>query len=137
MSTQRKERCETCKWWKWWNEINGFGRCHVNPPTLIQESEDERGAFPRTWKSEFCGQWSAASEEDPQTLKEGEIAVRVDVLNAFRISLTDIREVTSAMQRQSIEDLQDSIKASGAWMLNEMEAKYGAKVCENGEERVD
>lgn len=55
-----------------------------------------------------CAEGGTAKE--PRTLKEGEIAVRLDVLNALRISLADIREMVGAMQ--SIED-------SGAWMLKE------------------
>lgn len=120
MSDQRKERCATCRWWsridqsemiaylerlaqfeEQWSYTHkslarekevaaiGEGSCCLMPTPV----PGKRG-------TDFCGQWAPVDGEEPRTLKDGEIAARLDVLDRFRISPEDIREVTASMDER-------------------------------------
>lgn len=68
MSDKRKERCATCRWW---DGSDIYGRCHASPPTLVQDSEGENGAFPRTWMNDFCGRWEPIKLQiSPDVIRE-------------------------------------------------------------------
>lgn len=70
-SAERKERCATCRWWDADDRLGDFGRCHVNPPTLLQNSAEENGSFPRTWRKDFCGRWAPIKLQiSPDVIRE-------------------------------------------------------------------
>lgn len=123
---QRKERCKTCRWWVE-SRLKERGECHFSAPIAIPDRETYSFTFPfpRTYPESFCGQWTPIEDDQVRTLKDGEIAVRLDVLNAFRISPVDIREVSGTMQMEEIKTVGERIKTMGEWALKEAEAKFG------------
>jgi hypothetical protein len=61
-------KCDTCKFWEEGREIGSCHR-HAPKPVVVGHMEGQRPmdtVWPRTSREEWCGEWTAKVEVEPE-----------------------------------------------------------------------
>lgn len=59
--TDRAARCETCIYYVAVS-VYEEGRCHAQPPQVVQDSEHAGGAWPMVYARDWCGHYRPNAE---------------------------------------------------------------------------